>query len=57
MDLSFFDKMKGEDPNKVELHADEIVDPQEGSYVQNSSNLKGQGRVRSAGTVFRIIGL
>jgi hypothetical protein len=49
--------MNGGDPSKLELHADEMVDPQEGSYVQNSSNRNGRGRVRSVGTVFRIIGL
>jgi hypothetical protein len=57
VDLSFFNKMNGGDPSKLELHADEMVDPQEGSYVQNSSNRNGRGRVRSVGTVFRIIGL
>ena len=57
MALSFFERIKVEEPLKGLTQALDITSAQEASKVQNSSKRKGRGRERSEGAVFNRMGL
>jgi hypothetical protein len=49
--FNFFDSVNAGEPAECELQAEEIMFLQDGSFVQNSSNLKGLGRLFERVTV------